>query len=195
MAPVAPQPALASRWGTPRWAQRPPPTHRMVISKIWLSLLCSSVACNTDTEVVSARLHPEDHSVANGTNTPVTGHRSPPGQIQSRAVTVHLSPTTGTECGGPRLTRAPQWAAISSNGAFWNFSTTCRLRSLSCSSTATLSTEAKGTRLSPCRDHPAPCPHLPAASGDLGNTRKATRRSPASGFRDQRPQGHPPAAL
>lgn len=41
---------------------------------------------------------------------------------------------------GVSLTRAPQWAAISSKGAFWNFSTTCRRRSRSCSSTATLST-------------------------------------------------------
>src|SRR4029434_9972037 len=38
------------------------------------------------------------------------------------------------------LTRAPQWAAISSKGAFWNFSTTCLLRSFSCSSIPTLST-------------------------------------------------------
>ncbi len=40
-------------------------------------------------------------------------------------------------------TLAPQWAAISSNGAFWNFSTTCLLRSLSCSSIPTLSTRGR----------------------------------------------------
>ncbi len=37
------------------------------------------------------------------------------------------------------LTRAPQWAAISSNGAVWNFSTTCILLLLSSSSTLPLS--------------------------------------------------------
>lgn len=57
------------------------------------------------------------------------------------AVVVSLrSPPRGRA--GGRLTRAPQWAAISSKGAFWNFSTTCRRRSRSCSSTATLSTGA-----------------------------------------------------
>jgi len=35
-----------------------PQTHRMVISKIWLSLLCSSVAWNTDTEDASVRPEP-----------------------------------------------------------------------------------------------------------------------------------------
>lgn len=40
-------------------------------------------------------------------------------------------------------TLAPQWAAISSKGAFWNFSTTCLLRSLSCSSIPTLSTRGR----------------------------------------------------
>lgn len=42
-------------------------------------------------------------------------------------------------------TLAPQWAAISSKGAFWNFSTTCLLRSRSCSSIPTLSTRGRHT--------------------------------------------------
>lgn len=45
------------------------------------------------------------------------------------------------------LTLAPQWAAISSKGAFWNFSTNCLLRSFSCSSTPTLSTEKQTHKL------------------------------------------------
>lgn len=58
-----------------------------------------------------------------------------------------LLPQTGPA--PPSLTRAPQWAAISSKGAFWNFSTTCRRRSRSCSSTATLSTAAQRIGLEP----------------------------------------------
>lgn len=91
------------------------PAHRMVISKIWLSLLCSSVACNTDTAAVL---------VQRITNTPsaVTGAGGGwPGKSQSHVVTVRLSPAErpqGLRVPQPRLTRAPQWAAISSNGAF-----------------------------------------------------------------------------
>lgn len=69
------------------------PTHRMVISKIWLSLLCSSVACNTRGGGVSAAAPPRDCSPGRINTPPAFPGEGGGwlGKIQSLIATFHLS--------------------------------------------------------------------------------------------------------
>lgn len=68
------------------------PTHRMVISKIWLSLLCSSVACNTRGGCVSAAAPPglQPRQDKHPAGLPGEGGGWL-GKIQSLIATFHLS--------------------------------------------------------------------------------------------------------
>lgn len=88
------------------------PTYRMVISKIWLSLLCSSVACNTHSSCISVGT-PQEQQQCKQDRHPIGLPRSPEkeegGLTKSRAA---LPPSQLGLCGdlGPQLqlTRAPQ---------------------------------------------------------------------------------------
>lgn len=166
----------------------------MVISKIWLSLLCSSVACNTDTEAPLVQLYPGTTVMQTG-QTPQSQQGE--GGLAKFRATLPLSSSPkqrnhrDAACPGPHSPehrsgqRSPRTGLSGISpplAASVPAPAPPRQRCL-------LKQRGDGSQLLLTqKDHRIPT--SPADSMDLGITGKPRRRSPGSGFGTSLSQGH-----